>query len=362
MIKKQAESTSEMTPGTLANLALNPWASVLPGSKYFIPEFIENMKAKYRDNPPIPFTGNASFDKNLFHGMATGGTAMALAALARYIMHTSQDKELDKTLRTDSREATVGATNPIFSPDPYLDDLAEEQAQQGIGIDKSAEEAVKEEPKPDTGGVDISPWLKAIVPLSMMIGGGMIGYQGVDKILERNRKSELDTDIDELSNKLDKANYTKLMRARGLDPDELPPPVPPGQEMSADGQVSPIPKQALEDSAKNAIKSMAALVMLSVAASSGVLTKRYFDGEDPQRAEYSEMQQALKELKMREQRKTPISIAPIAPALEQNLNKHLGSPQSAVSHSLPSKIEETPVDMPVSGLNKDKSDRTMALL
>jgi hypothetical protein len=364
-MKKQAgTATNKASISNVLNTFLNPFASTLMGD-YWVPESLMAKKKKYRENPVGPFTGNAPFDKVLFHGAAVGTSALALTALARYISGSYNNQKQDAD-RVKERTEVVGARNPIFSPDPYLDDLAEEQAQQSIGVRKS--------------GMDkeaaISSWLKAIIPLSLMIGGSVAGYKTVDNYLDRKKGRELEGDIDELSNEYDRLNYIKLMKARGASLADIPAPNHIPQEDTLEG---PMPKVAeetevrdkevtQEESGWDAVKSLSALVLLSTAVSSGILTKRYFDAEDPRRIEMNEMEHGLKSLSNTQQNKSPVEIAPVPPALKYNLDQHLNQtgkkkPTAIESHALPARtIEATPVDLPSSGISRDLSDPTMAIL
>ena len=346
MTTKQATTVAVSTPsvGAVANTFLNPFAAIMPGS-YYVPKSLLGATKADRDNPPLGFTGNVDFDKTLFTGGAVGATALALAALTRYGSHIYQKKKEEKERRKELYDV-VDAANPIFSPDPYLDDAKKEQAERytGASFEKNAE---------------LAGWLKAIIPLSMVAGGSYLGYAAVDKALEKRRKAKLEAEVAQGSNELDRLNYIKLMKARGYNMEDIPDPYHHKDSM---------PKEAgapsLEESFWDTPKSLAALLALSTAVTSGILVKRHFDAEDPRRAEYKEMQAALKDMRMRRIRRKPINVAPLDPALVAKLNAHLTLPSAKKKSPavLPASIKEEPVDIPEKRPTVDSTDPTMALL
>jgi hypothetical protein len=364
MRKEASEPTNTATIGTVANTFLNPFASIMPG-KWWVPKGMVKPTLQETYNPKGLRTGNVKYDKLLFHGGAVATSALALTALARLLGGHFRDKKRDEERKKELAEV-VSAKNPIFSPDPYLDDMEEEEKNLMLGVGKEAADLYKE-------ADSLPDWLKAIVPLSLMIGGGVVGYKSIDNILERKKSKELNNEVDELSNEYDRLAYLRLMQARGMSPEEAPAPQLglPKEEDTLEG---PMPKVASdeertqEESHWNTLKSISALVLLSTAVSSGILSKRYFDSVDPKRAELAEMDHALKTLSQQEVKNQPIDIAPISPALQRQLDAHLNQtgskkPAAIESHALPARtIESTPVELPSSGISVDKSDPTMAIL
>lgn len=364
MKKTAATPVSSSSAGAILNTLINPFAAVGPG-EYYLPESISSPGKHGREAPLLPFTGNPTYDKILFHGAAVGLTAFSLMALARLAVHSRKRDEEDRLRRENLREQ-IAARAPVFSPDPGVADITEEEKQRELGIPKQA-----------VGGLE--PWLKVLVPLTLMAGGSYLGYAGMDKYLERRDRRRVQREVAELRNQLDRVNYERLMGARNLDP-------------YADEEAAPasLPKEAQTPGGESYIdtaKAFLALLFASTAVTSGIMVKRYFDETSGPRREARIFNRALQQLSAEEQAKAPVGVMPLPEEVRQRLNAHLVRSSSAgrrkvISAGLPPeaepvaleaaapvrRLEAAPVDIRAfdndlaADIPRDPKDRTMALL
>ena len=176
--KRAGSVSSDPSFEGIANLLLNPLSSITPGEVY-IPEFLMgNTKSQIRD-VPAPFTGDTKTDQLMFRGGALAISMAAIAALARFSSQTFRNRKQDQEYK-ENLSSQVTGSNPIFSPDPYLNDRAEENKKRMLGVGGVRKKGSSKEA--EVG------WLEAIVPLALAGGGFAFGHKGADQYLDRRRK------------------------------------------------------------------------------------------------------------------------------------------------------------------------------
>jgi hypothetical protein len=367
-----------------------------------MPEWAISGKGTAGTKKPFYSTGNDKYDQLLIHSAAVGTSAVALAALARLAF--SGIKSGSAKALEEENEHMIRGSNPIISPDPSLNDSVAEQFESERGLTK--EQSDKHITKT---AEDPYWWFKALAPMAAAAGGTWAGYTMVDKILERRKKQEIEGSVKSLSNKLDRLNYIKLMRARGEDipidgleeEGEVPQPAPAKkyskpkkakkakkekkskkyeqpEELSvfksaSDGlykKAGPDEKkqkkvvEGYEESTSSALKAMMALMVATTVTGAGILSKKYFDNEDPRRIEDKEVNEALRALKRQEIERTPIHISAIPAARMMSLDNHLkGSPKKRPDMGV-AKMESAPLDAPsvAQAPVYDKADPTMSII
>ena len=255
--KEAGTAVSDPTIGSVLNTFINPLAAIVPGD-YWVPESLMANTGKDIENAGGLTTGNSPWDKLIFQSGAIGLTWGALAALARFTHHRYEDVKQKAQARQD-RMNEVSAVQPVFSPDPNLNDTEEEKRKKMIGakpLKHTGPILLKESSEGDglsKSAIDVA-WLQALLPLAAGMGATAVGYKGMDQYMTRQRRDRLNQEIADLSNELDRLNYIKLMRARGHKPEEIPPPY--GEEPEddfPDENAGGLPKEGVDMSALSAL-------------------------------------------------------------------------------------------------------------
>jgi len=385
MRKTAATVTEEASPGRVLRTMLDPLAAIGPG-EYWLPRQVFAPTAAERQNPPFWLTGNQRFDPLMVHALAVGGTWAALAAMIRLSVNISE-RQSERRKRQKALAVSVEAGTPVFSPDPIVGNLAEEKAEMEIGLPKSAENEGKKRWKQE----DLSPWLRAVVPLAFLAGGTYLGYKTIDQLLENREVRRTSGELLNLKDQLDRISYERLMRARGMDPGALPEPEEELAKQAADPPVPAVPRQK-DQPLFDTLRALIGLAAISTAASSAVLAKRYFDTADPARLEAKQLDEVLRQLEQEERVTTPLEIQPLPPEVRRRLDLHLkgvvpgrrrsrlvptsiGLADQPLAGLLPAaapmqqmeaapvhQIESAPVALPAAGIPRDPRDRTMALI
>lgn len=118
----------------------------------------------------------------------------------------------------------INARNPIISVDPSLKDTEEEKEEREIGLNKesSTSESIKK------SGAELMRLFKALgredrsnlhlaATIAASTGGAIAGYKLADKLFSRKHSTDLEKDIQNDRNLMDKLVYDEYIRTRGLN-------------------------------------------------------------------------------------------------------------------------------------------------
>jgi len=161
----------------LLNTMLNPLASDTIKPDWFRPFSSENA------------------NKTTAHAIALLATYGAMGYGARELFNMQNEVE-DK--KQQKKINDLVNTNDVYaSPDNNLNDIEQEEALYTKGLTKKASDL-------------LTPDLTMALPIAATILGGYSGYKIADRLKDRKEKKELEEEIKDAKNKLDKLYYEKL--------------------------------------------------------------------------------------------------------------------------------------------------------
>lgn len=353
MIKnKQAmDYTSDPKDFNVGNVlnSFNPAARFkLFEGKYYVPNSF-----KLSSDPGINATA--------YQASLIGGTALLVSFLGRGMFNKTVTEEVkgDRLKRLDS---TLSASNPKFDPEPIKGKPSVQDFERDPDFNRQVHSLRKEmgpQLVKDAGG-----WFdemsgetaKMAVPLAALYLGTVGGYTLADNLYNANYKKQLKGDIDKSQKLLDAINYQRLLEARKSPADlkqEMADKLAKKQmqEMPAPAPITaPAPELAKTAGDKDgqswlgAGGSVLGMLMLSTALTSAVVSKRYFDSQDPDRAAQSATKAALTEMAKQEQGDLPAEIQPLDTDLVNTLNAHLKNIKRMPENPI-RPTESVPIDM-----------------
>jgi len=367
-IRKQADATPDAAPSAVINTMVNPFAGIA-GGKYYVPRNLLDSSGK-----PL-LSDNPQFNSTVFRLAALTAAYGGGAATLRYILNSARERSRDSKRRAQELEV-LKKTNPAFTPDPSLTDDASERRFEERGIPEdtnplsedvdmlrakarkgfrdamsmmrlSAKHSV---PHAKEAGIG---WFEHSIPVVGAVGAAAGGIYAADKLQSMKRRKALEEQLDRLYNELDYVNYRKLMLARKpLDEDDGHPPeqAQPKEASLSDfilgnrskseigstyektkarnasyslAPAAPAQPEEPESGTMTALKSLVLLMGATTFGTSALLTKKYFDANDPARKEKAVMEAALKEKLRKDLETQPIGVAELPASVASPLDAHL---------------------------------------
>jgi hypothetical protein len=239
--------------------------------------------------------GDTKLTTALKHGagltVGYGGLAMVL----RYLKDLKERSEV--TTDTEKMRSYIEAKNPILSLDGSTRDAKRERKEKDIGVQEVTSMPGISKTASAVGGMtskDVS-WMHPAIALAAMIGGGYGGYKLMDRKLDRQKNNEIQDEIEENENKIDKLLYEEYKRTRGLDK----------MAYTLGDAASDVKGRSNTEAATDAMFSPAKVGRMGASlygiAALGLLTlaykssKDYMDENDPNRQRMSQLRKILDE-------------------------------------------------------------------
>jgi hypothetical protein len=146
LVRKEAAGTDD-SGGALIGTMLNPFQGMTPGGG---PVYVPSWFNVSGDEQP------GQLEKIISKSVLLGGTYGSLAFGMKYLMNALERKK-EEEKGTTGIQSAVKAAMPVISPDPYLNDLEEEERKQALGLE--AEDAYEAELE-KTAGDEGPSWLE----------------------------------------------------------------------------------------------------------------------------------------------------------------------------------------------------------
>ena len=252
----------------------------------------------------------------------------------------------------------------------YLDTTSESPIDAG-DIDYVASQVNKKKPISKKAAVEWSDFVQYALPAAGVVGGSVLGYNLVDRIMEKHDAREYDKQIAYKSDLLKKLVAARALNARGQLTDQNYNKVM--QEYDAYTKTASLNKyaegQSLKDRAKSWLgldktdetgrnwfdrpisKGVGALgLILTIAmAASAYASKEYFDKNDPARIKEKAMKEGLEAYSKERMYDKPLFAMNPSKKLFQKLDAQPGAPAPVIPQDTTSQniVPQAPVSIPL---------------
>ena len=163
--------------------------------------FFFNPLSRNIPPPPVKIPGFPGLSKDVWHAMGIGSAALGLIAVSKAVRGPTRERE--KQERRERIKAMITATDITISPDPDLKDISGERRLRELGLAKA-------------GSDKRAQAYRFLAPAVALVAAPALGKALPGRIEAKHRGEDLDRQIEEAENELDKLIYDELLRTRGL--------------------------------------------------------------------------------------------------------------------------------------------------
>lgn len=344
-MRKTAEKSITSNLSALPGTMLNPFQGMRTpiSGQVYVPKNLRLSKGPQGQAEKV-------FMKALLLGGTYGGLAFGLRYLVNAIQAKKEEQEGQKKLKT-----SVRAAMPVISPDPFTTDLAEEERIQNLGIDPEdlSEEdqaamgygasgpnfiqkmfkkaADGDEPAETKGFVSKNmadpEAYDLIIPMAAITGMALGGHWLANKIYDKRAEKARTKSTAEKLNEMSAINLERLKLIRGVQQEEEDEGLP--KIAQEDGFLSSVGDRiyGYQDPEKASIsgtaKAMLAMLAAASFATGAVLTKKWEDDQDENRARLKAAEKEAERLAL--QTRPPTLIGEIDPEIQRQLDAHINA-------------------------------------